>query len=172
MDQLHKAKEIIKDHFKRVNQSHLLIKVIYGICILIVLAVVFRAGEFVGFHKAEFGRNWRNHYEKNFGPRPPGPFGAMSEQFPNGHGTIGKIVKVELPNVIVIDRDNTEKVVIINNDTDIVLMREKIANIDIKVGDQIVVIGSPNESGQIVAKLIRILPSELNGPEITSPRQQ
>jgi hypothetical protein len=161
-------KESIKNHITKIRNSRVLVKCIYALFILIILSVVFEAGMFIGFHKAQFGSNWDNHYEKNFGARGRGPFGKMPDQFPNGHGTIGKIAKIELPNIIVIDRDNTEKVVIIDQETDIISQRDAIKSTDLKVGDSIVVIGSPNDQGQIVAKFIRMLPAEV-GASATAP---
>ena len=81
------------------------------------------------------------------------------ENFPNAHGAIGKIIKIELPTLIVQDKDSTEKVILTANDTQIQRMRENITANDLKINDFLVVIGSPNEQGQIEAKLIRLVPS-------------
>lgn len=156
-------KEEIKKHFNKIKDSKFLVKFMYGLLIFIILTVVFQAGISVGFRKAQFVKNWGNHYEDNFGPRPPrGVFDKMGIKSPNGHGTIGEIVKIELPNIIVLDRDTTEKIIITNDDTKIISMRDAIQPADLKAGDHIVVIGTPNDDGQIVAKLIRVIPSIMN----------
>ncbi len=82
------------------------------------------------------------------------------QNFPNAHGTVGKIIKIELPTIIVQDKDETEKVVLIKDDTSIRSGKTDITKNDLKVDDFIVVIGSPNTQGQIEAKLVRIMPSD------------
>lgn len=163
MSELEKTKESIKNSLKKFTGAKVLTKVIYGIIVVIILSVTFQAGMFVGFHKAQFNGAWGEHYERNFGPRPIGPMGNMMgnfpDRFPGGHGTVGKIIKLEIPNIIVVDKDNTEKIIVTNDDTDIVQFGEKVKVADLKIDDQIVVIGSPNSNGQIDAKFIRILPN-------------
>ncbi|MDE2031353.1 MAG: hypothetical protein KGI58_03810 [Patescibacteria group bacterium] len=168
MNQSEKIKESLKDKFKKITQTKFLIKVMYGLYIIIIIAIIFQAGVFVGFHKAQFNENWGRHYENNFGPRSKGMLGHMPGQFPTGHGTIGKIVKVDLPNIIVVDSDNVEKVIVVDKDTSIISMGENMTTNDLKVDGHVVVIGSPNDQGQIIAKFIRIMPSELNNPLINN----
>jgi hypothetical protein len=86
-----------------------------------------------------------------------------NDNFPNAHGAIGKIIKKELPTIIVQDKDNTEKVVLIKADTQIQKIKEKATQADLKIDDFIVVIGTPNEQGQIEAKFIRIMPAGMPG---------
>ena len=152
----------INEKLKKVFESKVLVGILYGIGIVIIVLVIFSAGVSVGFHKASFGRNWGDNYSKNFGNGDRGwPLGGpeMMNSFPNAHGVNGKIIKIELPTVIVADRDNLEKVVLIKDDTKIQRMRENITTDDLKIDDFIVVIGSPNNQGQIEAKLIRIMPA-------------
>lgn len=139
------------------------------LCILgavIAAALIFSAGVAVGFRKASFGQAWEENYEHNFGPRP-GHF--MSENFPNAGGAVGKIVKVSLPSIIVADKTNTEKVVLLTDDTQIEEMRIAATSASLKLDDFVVVIGTPNLQGQIEAKFIRIMPSGL--PAAPSPIQ-
>lgn len=129
---------------------------------LIILLCVFLAGISVGFHKANFGKAWGDNYERNFGMMRGGmmrDFGGPQGNFPNAHGAVGKIIKIELPTIIVQDRDNTEKVILIKDDTKIEQMRTELKQTDLKIDDFIVTIGSPNDKGQVEAKLIRIMPS-------------
>lgn len=146
----------IHEKLKKVFESKVLVGVLYGIGIIIIVLVVFSAGVSVGFHKASFGRAWGDNYERNFGMRPIPPFGQ--DNFPNAHGSIGKIIKIELPTIIVQDQDKTEKVVLIKDDTKIQKMRDTITVADLEIDDFIVVIGSPNDQGQIEAKFIRVIP--------------
>jgi hypothetical protein len=147
----------IDEKIKKIFDSKILVGVLYGIGIVIVFGLVFSAGISVGFHKASFGRDWGENYKNNFGMMPPPPF--MKDDFPNAHGAVGKIIKIELPTIIVQDQDGTEKVVLIKEDTKIQKMRDDIKNSDLKVDDFIVVIGSPNDQGQVEAKFIRMMPS-------------
>lgn len=139
-------------------ESKILVGVLYGIGIVIVLILIFSAGFSVGFHKASFGRAWGENYERNFGMMPGRPeFGR--DNFPNAHGSVGKIIKIELPTIIVEDKDATEKVVLLNTSTKIQQKRKIIEQKDLKIDDFVVIIGSPNDKGQIEAKFIRIMPS-------------
>ncbi|OGI47226.1 hypothetical protein A2121_00525 [Candidatus Nomurabacteria bacterium GWB1_40_6] len=150
----------IKEKIGKMFESKIFVGILYGIGIVIILLLVLSAGISIGFHKASFGRAWGDNYERNFGMRPERPMLMLGkENFPNAHGAIGKIIKIELPTIIVQDKDNTEKVILTANDTQIQRMQENITANDLKINDFIVVIGSPNEQGQIEAKLIRLVPS-------------
>lgn len=158
MKQLH-------EKIKKIIGSKTLTHVIYVLGVLVVAALIFHAGSVVGFRKAEFGHAWEEHYEENFGTMGrmnpmggPADFGMMSD-FPNAHGAAGKIIKVEPSDVIVEDRDGTEKVILFDDDTDLREGRDSISTTDLKVDDFAVVIGSPNDQGQIEAKMIRVMPA-------------
>ena len=166
----------LKEHVKKISasisaffsESKTLIRVLYFIGILIIAKLIFLAGVMVGFHKASFGRAWGEHYNENFGMGHP-PLGTfnirttgmnnMMGYFPNSHGAAGKIIKIELPNLIVEDRENTEKMIFTDANTKIQRGREDITIDDLKVSDFIVVIGAPDNQGLIDAKLIRLIPS-------------
>jgi hypothetical protein len=145
------------EKIKKVFESKTSFRILCGIGIIIAILLIFSAGVTVGFHKASFGRAWGDNYERNFGMMSNRPvFG--DDNFPNAHGAIGKIIKIESPTLIVQDNDNTEKVILISNDTKIQQGRTNVALTDLKIDDFIVVIGTPNTQGQIEAKLIRIMP--------------
>jgi len=151
-------KKIYED-IKKVFESKVSTRILVGIGIIIVALLIFSAGIAVGFHKASFGRAWGENYERNFGMRPNRPI-LGEDNFPNAHGAIGKIIKIELPTIIVQDsKDNTEKVVLIKNDTQIQKMMTIIKASDLLVDDFVVIIGSPNNQGQIEAKFIRVMPA-------------
>jgi hypothetical protein len=163
-------KNEVKNKIKNVLESKNFRTIIYILGILAVIFLIFQAGMIVGFRKASFGRNWGDNYAMNFGSPHRGPK-IMGEEFgdfgnlPNAHGTIGKIIKVELPTIIVLDeKDNTEKVVLINEKTEIRKLRDSVTKDELKIDDHIVVIGTPNSSGQIEARLIRFLPIPLVVP--------
>ena len=143
----------IHEQLEKVFKSKVLVGILYGVGIVIIAGLIFSAGISVGFHKASFGRAWGENYQRNFGMM------GGRDNFPNAHGAIGKIIKIELPTIIVQDKDNTEKVVLIKDDTKIQKMQDEIKSSDLKIDDFLVVIGSPDTQGQVEAKFIRIMPA-------------
>jgi hypothetical protein len=135
-----------------------------GIGSFILVAVVFQTGVFVGFRKASFAFRYGDNYYQNFGGPDRGPMsGAMGlrpfgRDLPGGHGATGKIVRVSLPTLLVAGPDNLEKVVRIGEDTKIRRFREEIKATDLRVDDTVVIIGAPNETAEVAAKLIRVMP--------------
>lgn len=157
----------IKESIKKVFESKKVSGFLLILGILVIVSFIFQAGVFVGFHKASFGCDWGENYGRNFGMMGGrGGFGGMMGNFPNSHGATGKIIKIELPVIIVQDRDNTEKSVLINDDTKIINVRNDYNVSDLKLDENVVVIGSPNSQGQIEAKLIRIMPFPLDNQTV------
>ena len=154
-------KEEIKNKINKFSESKNFKNVICLLGAVFVLAFVFRAGMFTGYQRASFGRDWGNNYEKNFGPMHKAPPFMRDNigNFPNAHGAVGKIIRVEFPNIVVLDKDQTEKIIIIKDDTNIIERKEKVSKEILTIDKYIVVIGIPNSTGQIEAKLIRILPT-------------
>jgi hypothetical protein len=56
-----------------------------------------------------------------------------------------------------------EKIIVLQDSTDIRRFRDVIKSSDLKVDDNIVVIGEPNAKGQIEAKLVRVMPVQMGG---------
>ena len=156
------------ENIKKFFDSKALVKILHILVVIIIAMSIFYAGTLVGFQKASYGRIWSEHYNQNFGMgrrnintgMMGGGFNGigMMNYFPNAHGATGKIIKIELPSVIVQDKDNTEKVILIKDDTKIQIGRTEIKTGSLKMDDFIIVIGAPNEQGQIEAKLIRVIP--------------
>jgi hypothetical protein len=152
----------IKGVVKEVTESKVFRIALYTFGILVVTIFIFQAGIVVGFHKASFDRDWGDNYAKNFGPTQAFRIlGGMPENLPNAHGAIGKIIEVNGPILTVEDRDGTEKAVLVDPDTIIRKMREDATTADLVANTSIVVIGNPNTQGQIEAKLIRIMPTDM-----------
>ncbi len=133
-------------------------KLLIGIGAFIIILLSFQAGMMVGFHKAassyRFGDNYYHEFEGRNHER-----GFMDNlRFPDSHGAMGRIVSVHLPSLVIADPYNAEKVVILTSDTVIRRFRDTLEQGALKVNDFIVAIGSPNEKGEIEAKLIRLLP--------------
>ena len=126
---------------------------------LIVILLIFRAGTLVGFRKANFSYKWGENYHRNFaGPRG-GFFKEFNDKdFIEANGIFGQIIKIDGPTLVIKGRNNVEEIVIVKDNTAIKHFTETIKLTDLKVNDYIVVIGEPNNAGQIEAKLIRILP--------------
>jgi hypothetical protein len=154
-------------NIKTYIQSQSFKGIVIGIFIAIVALVIFQAGVVVGGHKASFANRFGENFERNFrDPRGGGfmqkgiPLGA---DMPGGHGAVGKIVNISLPLVVVAGPDNLEKTVVVSDTTEIREFRDTIASSKLTVGDFIVVLGTPNDKGQVDAKLIRLAPPPPGG---------
>lgn len=141
-------------------QSKLFRKMLCGLGVLVGVLTLFQAGVFVGYRKAAFSYRWGESYSRTFGDSER-RFGGMPMrgELSEAHGVTGKILKVELPIIIVEGDDRVEKIVAITEDTVVRRFRDTITPTDLAVGDYIVAIGSPNTSSQIEARLIRIMPT-------------
>lgn len=133
--------------------------------VIIALLVVFKVGELVGYKKAEFSYRWGDNYYRNFaGPRSGlnRMMDFRDQNFMAGHGVFGTIIKIEsatsTPTIVIKDQNNDEKIILIAKDAVIRSFRDTITTKDLKVNDRVVIIGSPNDAGQIEAKLIRVIP--------------
>jgi hypothetical protein len=115
----------------------------------------------VGFHKAEFSFRHGDNYYNTFGPEKKGRGMSMRPRdgFANAHGTVGKIISIDLPTIVVAGEDGVEKVVLVGEKTAVQKFRETIKSTDLKIDDFVVVVGSPNTEGKIEAKFIRLAPT-------------
>ena len=144
--------------------------IIIGLAGFMIIVLVFGLGMFVGANKARFSYRWAENYHKNFG----GPVGGFmnnlrtpppNNEFIGGHGTFGEIIKIGESDLVIKGRENIEKLIIINQGTIIASGRREVVKTDLKVGEQVMVIGTPNDQGQIEAKFIRIFDtSVMMGP--------
>lgn len=144
--------------FNKFFQSKLFKGMLLGIGVFIVILLIFKLGMFVGFKKANFSFRWGENYHRNFA----GPEGGFFQEFEgkdfiDAHGVFGQIIKIDGSTLIIKGNDNVEKIVLVKDDTTIMSLREKIKVNDLKINDNIVVVGDPNDFGQIEAKLIRIM---------------
>ena len=134
--------------------------IIIAVIAIIVILLAFKAGTMVGFRRGAFSCHWGDNYHKNFGG-PRGGFSGMinDRDFMPGNGIFGQIIKVEGDSLIIKGQDNLEKSVLVNEKTSIMKFQEQIKITDLKVDDRVVIMGEPNESGQTIARLIRIMPA-------------
>lgn len=159
----HIIKDILKTKIFKISI------IIFSIVSLFLLA--FDLGISVGFRKASFSYKWRDNYNNNIFPRKEcmePPFNDRFEEplergFINSSGATGEIIKInEDFSLIIKDFDNTEKIIILNNNTAIREFKEQFTKEDLRVGQKVVIIGDPKDSGEIEAKLIRIMPEPIN----------
>lgn len=148
----------------------------FKISIIIILVIMlslltFNLGVSVGFRKANFFYKWRDNYNNNVSPisgcmEPPfnERFNESAERgFINSSGSVGEIIKInEDFSLIIKDFDNTEKIIILNENTAIREFKNQVAKEDLKIGQKVVIIGDPKESGKIEAKLIRVMPEPMD----------
>lgn len=133
---------------------------------IILLAIVFGLGVFAGLEKADFSYRFSDNYFRTFGG-PPGPgsghfFVYMDRGFKDAHGTDGQILKISGDTVTIKARNGVETNILVKTDTSIKSGGSNIQLSDLKVNDNIVVIGSPDDQGQVQAKLIRVLSAGTN----------
>jgi hypothetical protein len=138
---------------------------------VIIMIMVFTAGIFVGIEKARYSFHWRDNYgcghrmPDRFGPPNPGqrdwgelPLPPGPVNF-NANGVAGNISAISSSSLTIIDRNNNSQIININNQTVISSHRQNIKPSELKIGDDVVAIGSPDDQGRIIAKFIRIVPA-------------
>ncbi|MFA4936821.1 MAG: hypothetical protein WC575_00810 [Patescibacteria group bacterium] len=141
-------------------QSKIFLTTTWIIGIIIILLCVFQVGVMVGARKAGFTYRWGENYHRNFaGPRSGFPLPGLDDRdFIEANGIIGQIIKLDSNSLIIKGRDNVERVVLVNDQTNILRFKDEINYSDLKIDDFVVIIGEPNDTGQIEAKFIRIMP--------------
>lgn len=147
---------------KDIHKSKTVRGIIIGLGITILVLGIFKLGMVAGYHKARFSQRFGDNFNRNFvDPRGEGFFKDFSDRRgpPGGHGAVGKIVSIALPLIVVAGPDNIEKTIIVGVDTEVREFRNEITTDNLKVGNFIVVLGNPNDNGQVEAKLIRVIPS-------------
>ncbi len=148
--------------------------ILYGIGGVIVLLLVFESGIYVGYQKAVFSTRWAQNYPSNFFPKPDPRFPPQGNDmvFISPHGAFGDIIKIDNQSLVVKGNDEAEKNILVQPDTVIEKDFDKINVMALKVGDHVIVFGAPNDSGQIAAKVIRVLPQFMETFRAGSPSQQ
>lgn len=150
----------MKENIKKIKENVEKFGIVKLIIILIVIITIFQAGIFVGYHKARFYNSIGGNYYKPLHDKRGGNNMMQNFDLPGGHGAVGKIVSINLPNIVVASPDNIEKTINISNETIIRQSRNTIELKDLKIGEYVVVLGdfSNPDDGIINAKLIRLIP--------------
>lgn len=157
-------------NFENITKTKYFKGVFYVIGALVILITVFSLGIKIGFHKANFSYSWGENYERNFGGPRGGMMrnfqgsggirgrmmGGLDNNFINPHGTSGVVLKIDNNALVILGNDNNEKTVSVNEKTIIRKPAEVLKLSDIKIGDNVMIIGAPNNVGQIEAKFIRL----------------
>jgi hypothetical protein len=147
-------------NFKDFFQSKSFTIITWVVAALAVILLVFQAGIAVGSKKADFSCKWGENYRQNFGGPGEGQLPMPGkDDLMGAHGAVGEIIKIDNFVLTIKGQDNMEKSVLVESNTSIVNARKNITLADIKSGDNVVVIGDPDNSGQIDAKFIRVLPA-------------
>jgi len=89
----------------------------------------------------------------------------------NSRGAVGQIFSVTLPKLIVHGTNQAEQAVMVSSSTLVRFLRSPATINDIKVGDDIVVVGYPDNAGNIIATFIRIVPSPSSSSSLPPPPQ-
>lgn len=128
-NRLEAKKDVDSGNIKRSDNIHrriIFILVGFFIVVLIFSAIIFIVGM-----KIDFFNRW------------------VGGQY------FGEIIEINGNSFVIKGREGIEKIVLINEDTVIKKGRETIEDA-LRVGNQVIIIGSLNEKGQIEARLIRI----------------
>ena len=152
---------------KEITRSKKFKFFLFGIGFVVILLVDFGLGVLVGYKKANFSYKWEENYSRNFmGSRREMPGGMMGKDFTNASGIFGEIIKIDGMNLTINGQDGVEIVVVLKPDTAIRDHRNSVKSADLKVGEHITVIGSPNDAGQIEARFVRIMPADFSPPPL------
>lgn len=150
------------DKIEKFFQSKKLRILIGVLFVLGIILFIFQAGVFVGYKKALFsGRLGDNYYRGLEGGEENGNMNFLdfnAGNLPSANGASGSILKISLPNILIADKDGVEKTILVTDDTIFREFRNDISATDLKIGDLVVVVGSPNDNGEIQANLVRVLP--------------
>ncbi len=129
------------------------------ICYLFIILVVFWAGMLLGFRKANTAYHWGGAYQGAFGRTSSSSAfqDMLGFDFTNGDGAAGEVVAIQGEHLVVKTRDGIEKGITCTDDTHIRYRRTDVAFADVHVGDQVVVFGEPDATGNLNARLVRIM---------------
>jgi len=143
------------------------VPILIGIVCIILAVFIFEVGVVVGFHKAEFAEHWQENYDRNFGPSMM--YGMPGSGMPNPHGATGKIISITPPTFIIAGGNEPEKIVRVSDDTIIRNGNQTVGTSTLAAGEYVVILGVPNDEGEIEAGLIRVLPAPAGTGSTTTP---
>ena len=127
---------------------------------LILIVGSFSLGVNVGERKARHLSGWAENYGRMFPMRRdfPGDMPFAPPPMSESHGVFGKVLSVSDQTVVVQGQDGVEQNVLMTSSTEIRIGRDQAKASDIKPDEDASVFGTPNDKGQIEARLIRLMP--------------
>ncbi len=126
---------------------------------LIIVLAIFWSGMMVGFRKAQFNEKFGRNYQDIFmGSKRRGPIDFRGKNFMDANSATGSVIKIDTSTLIIKDDDGMEKSILISDKTSIRRFQDTILPSDIKVDEKVVILGAPSTTGQIEARLIRVMP--------------
>lgn len=142
--------------FKKAAPSGATRLFLYVLGIVLVVLLIFHAGFVAGSrhrsYPGEGGLGFRVH--------APG-FGEMRLPrgfLPHGHGTVGTIQSISTSSITLQTRDGSSQTVLVSDKTLIRNSDGSASSSALTKGLPVIVLGTPDETGQISAELIRLLP--------------
>jgi hypothetical protein len=156
-------------HFLDAKKTRIALWIIGGV---VIILLAFGGGMAVGYQRGIFSSRFGENYYSNFrgGDVPIGGMPMMLGGAPpiNQHGTAGEVIDVNASSsrITVTDVDGDEESIAIDANTAIKEMDKTVSFGDIIPGDQVVVIGEPNGSGQILARFVRIFLGSSSLPQM------
>jgi len=160
---------------EKLFQSKLFKGIILGGALFLLVMLIFCVGIFVGAERANFSFAWAADYHRNFGGPESGFIGQMlSQNYIGANGVFGQIIKSDstVPGqtaLTIRGADSVERIILADKETTIMLQRKNIEISELENGENVVVIGEPNNQGQILAELIRIMPNINPPPKLQKP---
>jgi|SRR3989344_7553929 len=148
------------EQFKKLVPSEKVRQVLYGLGILFVAMLIFHAGVVTGSH-----RHFPGKAGPGFGLRGPGFNVQLPRGFiPNGHGSVGTIQNVSTSSITLQTRDGATQTVLLTDKTSIRTQSGAASSTALSVGQQVIILGTPNDDGTISADLIRATPDSVRNP--------
>lgn len=126
---------------------------------LVFVLLVFRLGFNIGLHKGAFACKWSENYHRNFGGPPNGAMMIDQDSSMPSHGVFGRVIGAATDTLIIKQNDGVEISVVATPNTIIELLHQRVPLSEVHLYETVVVIGEPNDKGQISASFIRIMPS-------------
>lgn len=162
----------MKEIMKKLMGSATLTRATYILVSLLIIIFTFWAGMEVGGRRGEFSRRWDDNYPSTF-MGSHSPFSMMRgknerDEVRISHGAFGQVVSINSTDLVIKSNNEPEKSIQISTSTEIRNFHDTAKISDIKVGDTIVVIGTPDSKGTIDASLIRIVPTMMQNYKNTS----
>jgi hypothetical protein len=149
----------MKAHLDTILKHTTFKKVIIAIGTLSIVLIIFNAGIFVGYHKAQFSQARGEMFKRGFNDPKffLAPF-MHGKNDQNPHGTVGKILSISDGKALIELPDEVEQTILIGTSTIIRYSKNATTTQSLVAGDFVAVIGTPHTDGDIQASFIRVLP--------------